>query len=490
MKKCLSLVLVLALALGLMSVPAALAEEPITITIGVQALGNGFPADKKDDFVYQTILDRTGVAVEVVMIDDYYTGLNVRLAGGTAPDLFEVDADNMRIYAAQDLIKDLTECKEEIRPVLDYLGPEYDNYTLYVEDRLFALPRAAAVTNRYFALYLREDWLTSYGLAAPTTVDELFDFCMTLKEKDPVGGGQTLPFGGTGWRTLDIIANPYDVALGNYLIVRDGQVTNTLLQPGMKDALTMVKKFWDNGLIDPDIFVKSAAKEHMLAARVGAGSIEWSNILKASYIAQTAAVDPNAKWTWLDPLKNVDGSEGVYGIDDYTSNACNKYVVNADISDEKLAAIFKVLNYMATDEGIMLAYVGLEGEHWTYDESGKVAVDAERVSEVNYTHTYQLIGRNDPVYLEIKFPEAAEVIAHGQQIARFQIFTDTVVVPETYYIDDLKTYVDAQLLAFIKGDRPIEEYDAFVEELYSVYDFQTYMDLAAEQLVAMGLAEK
>lgn len=490
MKKFFSMVLALSLLLGLMSFPAALAEEPIHITVGVSGLANGFPTEKEKDFVYQTILDRTGVAVDLVLIDDYYTALNVRLTGGTAPDMFEADADNMRVYAAQDLIKDLTDVKEGFRPVLDYLGPEYDNYTMYVEDRLYALPRAAAIVNRYFSLYVRQDWIDAYGLTVPTTVDELFDYCMAVKEKDAAGNGQTIPFGGDGWRALNVIANPYDVAFGNQVIIRDGQVTNSLLQPGMKDALAMAKKFWDAGLVDPDLFSKSVAKEHLLAARVGAGSIEWSNLFKASYVKQTKEVNPDAEYIWVNPLKNIDGSDGVYGIDDYTSNACNKYVVNADISDEKLEAIFKVLNYMATDEGVMLAYVGLEGEHWNYDENGMVAPDAERAGEVNYTHTYQLIGRNDPVYLEIKFPEAAEVVAHGQEIPRYIVYNDTIVVPDSFYLEDLTTYVNAQLTAFIKGDRSIDEYDTFIDELYSVYDLQTYMDIAAEQLIEMGLAEK
>jgi len=55
---------------------------------------------------------------------------------------------------------------------------------------------------------------------------------------------------------------------------------------------------------------------------------------------------------------------------------------------------------------------------------------------------------------------------------------------------DLEAYVNDQLIAFIQGERPIDEYDAFVQELYDVYDFQRYMDIAAEQLIAMDLANK
>ena len=62
-------------------------------------------------------------------------------------------------------------------------------------------------------------------------------------------------------------------------------------------------------------------------------------------------------------------------------------------------------------------------------------------------------------------------------------------VPTDLYLEDMEAYVQDQLIAFIQGERPIEEYDAFVQELYDIYNFGAYMDLAAEQLTDMGLAK-
>lgn len=468
------------------SVPA----EPVKLTIGVASLNNGFPDDKAKDFVYQTILERTGVDVEFVVIDDYYTALNVRLTGNNAPDMFNSDREHIQVYAAQGLLKDLNDTKEKLKPVFDYLGSDYDNYTLYVDDHLYALPKQNALTSRYYTMHIRQDYLDAYGLETPTTVDELYNYCMTVKENDPVGGGQTIPFTGEGWKALDVLANPYDVAYGNHIIVRDGQVTNTLFQPGMKEALEVGKKFWDSGLVDPDIFTKKLAKEHTLAAFAGASAIEWSNVLKESYVKQIHDVNPDAEYVWTAPLKKADGTPGVYGRDDYNFNGGDKFVVNADITDEKLDAIVRLMNYLTTDEGVMLSYVGLENEHWSYDSNGKVVIDKEKQAETNYTSSYQLIGRNDPVYLTLKFPEAAEVIAFTTDMDRYIVYDKTITVPETYYLDDLNTYVNDQMIAFLKGERPISEYDAFIDELYSIYDLQTYMDIASSQLTEMGLAEK
>ena len=54
----------------------------------------------------------------------------------------------------------------------------------------------------------------------------------------------------------------------------------------------------------------------------------------------------------------------------------------------------------------------------------------------------------------------------------------------------MENYVKAQMLAFIKGERPISEYETFVQELNDNYAFADYMKLATEQLVEQGLANE
>ncbi len=56
----------------------------------------------------------------------------------------------------------------------------------------------------------------------------------------------------------------------------------------------------------------------------------------------------------------------------------------------------------------------------------------------------------------------------------------------------MEDYVKTQLIAFFKGDRELSEaeYGKFMDELYNIYDFQTYMDIATKQLVDQGLANE
>ena len=61
-------------------------------------------------------------------------------------------------------------------------------------------------------------------------------------------------------RSLDPSVPVTTLGVGSNVIIRDGEVTNALLQPRMTEALTMVKKFFDAGIVDPDLFSNSAAK--------------------------------------------------------------------------------------------------------------------------------------------------------------------------------------------------------------------------------------
>ncbi len=465
--------------------------DPISITMGVSSLNKGWPESTEEDFAHQAILDKLNIDVQFIPIDEYYTSLNVQLTGGTAPDFFEVNYRNMKSYAEQGLIRSLQDWKDDLAPVFEYLGPDFDNFTLYVDDEMYALPNANAVSSRYYLIYARQDFLDALGMEAPTTVDELFDFCQAASSKNLSGQGNTIGLGGKDWYPYNMIASTYGVHLGNYIILNDeGKVDNMLFNPHMEEALTAVKRFNDAGLIDPDAFNAGVGTEHMQNGLTAIGATQWVSLSKKTYMHILTDVKPDAYWSFPQPLKsNIGDGIEPFGMVDYNYNNGAKFVANETTSDEKIDALVRLANYLATDEGKMLSWMGIQGTHWDYDESGTPVTIEGQEGKINYLATYQIIGRNDPEYLAVKFPEASEPVAIGQEMARVTKYNDTLDIPDTFYYDDMNTYVNDQLLAFVKGDRPISEYRDFIQELYDVYDMQTYLDLATEQLTAMGIVK-
>ena len=110
MKKWICCLLTLALCLPL----AAVAEAEEEMTIVLFRSGNGMPAPE-DDVILPGIEEALGVNVEWnVITAEYDTQLNVRLAGGNVPDIFEVPYLMAPTYARQGLLLD-------IEPYLDQM---------------------------------------------------------------------------------------------------------------------------------------------------------------------------------------------------------------------------------------------------------------------------------------------------------------------------------------------------------------------------------
>ena len=490
-KRTLSLILCAVLALCCLAASAA-AEAPIEITVAMNGTPTGWPASEDENFIQQQILEKTGVRFVMSPLDNYAQTLNLLVANDDAPDMFIVNADTMRTYAAQDMLLDLTPYKETgLKCIFDKFGDSVDTPYLYYNDRMYMIPTNDYQDNAYYTMYFRQDWADKLNLQAPTTVEGLFEFCSAIAAADLDQNGQKDTIGFTGWgiNGLSAITAPYDVVLGNYVIIRDGKVTNSLLQPRMVEALEMCKKFFDEGLLDPDMFSSnSQVKAHVIACNTAVAAMPWSNILKAAYVAQYKEVNPEADYTWIGALSQ--GGDPCYGVAKYDKYAGDHAVINADVTDKELEAIFKVLEYMCTEEGMMLVYAGVENEHWTRNEDGSIALVPGADKLTNYTHMYQLLGRNDAFYLQVKFPEASEATAFGLATPRYIYYNTSVVLPDDFNLADMENYVKTQMLAFIKGERPISEYETFVQELNDNYAFADYMKLATEQLVEQGLANE
>lgn len=486
--------LMLAIMMVLSMAAFASAEEPIRIVCYTNTNAGGFPADLESNYCYQQILDRTGVGFEVIYLDEFEIALNARIMGGDDWDMAAMaTASDLVTYASQEMLLPLTDYADELKVIYDTYGYDTDIPSLYYDGVQYGIPAAKAISDYYDLILVRKDINDKYNLTTPTTVPELFDYCMAIKEIDinEDGADNTIAF--TGWTGNDgfsAITAPFGVYLGNKVILdAEGKASNTLLAPRVKEALEWVKKFWDAGLVDAEVFTtNSNVKANVVSCNVGVAAMPWSNILKAKYVADYKAVKPDAEYTWIGALTDGQGGAPAYSIAENEKYTGTKFAINVDCPEEKIEAIWKVLHYFCTDEGMMLVYQGQENVHWVYDENGDVQV-TDKAAEANFVHAYQLLGRYDAFYLAAKFPEAKEAVAFGLETPKLIVYNGNVVCPEDYNLADLDSYINEQLIAFIKGERALDDWDAFIKELYDAYDFQTWLDICEEQLQAAGLAK-
>jgi len=491
MKKLVSLLLVAMMALSFIP---AMADEPVEIIVACKSLGNGWPAALEDDFVYQKILEETGVAWKLTLVDDYWAAMGQRIAGDDIPDVFFIDSDHQYDYCEEEVLLNLDPYLDnELKDVMAFLGdtnlaPYLINGSLYSIPRLYVTGTGTG-TKSQWGLQVRKDWLEAMKLEAPTDIHSLYNVAKAFSEQDPDGNGIDDTYGisgGSGIRGFHIIGMCFDFAFDNYIVERDGKITNSLLSPGAVQALEWAKKFVDEGLMDPDIMTTTGTN-NAIAGKVGLHCISWPGMNKQYALDNIAAVNPNAYWDVIGPLNNeLGGEDYMYPYDGVGGG--DSYALCADLADEpeKLEAVFKVLNYLATDEGSYLVMFGLEGEHWNMVDGKPVMT--ERAGEANYISTYQIYSRIEMPYLQAKFPEAERAFSYTMSINQYKYLNSLVVPPEGMFLNEMNSYITTQLTAFVYGDRPIsqEEYDKFLKELDDMYGFNAYMESATEQLNAYG----
>ena len=197
MKKIISLLLVLAMALTLVAcgakeeapaateapkaeapaaeAPAASAEK-VEVTMIAAQYGNE-TADWWANFVkeFNAANPTINLTVDVVSWNDIYTVVNTRVANGQAPDLLNIDV--FADFQADGLLL----------PAVDWVSEE--TYAKFfpsflaesvVDDVVWAVPDLASAR----ALYYNKDILDAAGVAVPTTWEELKAACEAIKAYD------------------------------------------------------------------------------------------------------------------------------------------------------------------------------------------------------------------------------------------------------------------------------------------------------------------
>ena len=193
MKKIISLLLVLAMALTLVACggkteapaetqaaaaapEAPAAAEKIEVTMIAAQYGNETAAWWAD-FVakFNAANEDINLVVDVVSWNDIYTVVNTRVANGQAPDLLNIDvfadfvADDL-LLPAEDWVSEATYAK---------FFPSFLAESV-VDGTVWAVPDLASAR----ALYYNKDILEAAGVAVPTTWEELKAACEAIKAYD------------------------------------------------------------------------------------------------------------------------------------------------------------------------------------------------------------------------------------------------------------------------------------------------------------------
>ncbi|WP_274653634.1 extracellular solute-binding protein [Paenibacillus humicola] len=458
------------------------------VKLDIIETGNNLPTPDKD-YIKEALDKALGTDLNLTVYasaDDYKNQLNVRLASGNSPDLFQVpDRASLKQFAQQGLLLDLTPYMEQLQPVKSFIGDESLKKTT-IDGKIYAIPKAPNIP--YNTYWIRKDWLDKLGLQPPQTIDEFLNVVKAFAEKDPDGNGKKDTIGLTGSKlsTFSPIFGAFGVGDPNTFYVKDGKLVNSLYDPAMKDALAFIKKLNDTGAVDPEIMANTGLQHQEKAIKGQAGIvwIDWPNMSKDQFTEQIKKVNPNADWIQLAPPKgpggqydgpfDIGGTSGIYAI----PKALEK-------NKDKLQKVLDLLNYVSGKEGSMLVQYGIAGKHYNL-EGDKVVPTDLMAKEGGFTWLYQFTGRPEMSYLQTKFAPQAKYIEFANSQPRIQILNGFLTNPDGFNPADATRFIEENLVQFIYGKAPLDGYDNFLKTLETSMNFKTYMDDSMKQLQDLG----
>ena len=339
--------------------------------------------------------------------------------------------------------------------------------------------------------FVRTDYLEKVGMEIPETYDELdavlraFQSELGLTEPlmavaglvhtsnalvsgfDVWGGFATFPFN----------ADPY------YCV--DGEVKFGIIEPGYKEYMEMFTGYYADGIISPDFLAKNTNPMDFIGTISSGttGVFFGETNMVPNYIAQGQSIDPDFAIAPLAPITKNAGDVTHFAT---TTSPISGRVAGISISTAEcdLEGLAKYLDFFFTYEGSLLSAMGVEG-----NEDGSYIIDDN--GDLQYSEYWNTCGLNEmekPTYfiysvMPMLCPETPSSYSMDLQFecaptwdknadSAWVMPTVSMTADETDEYNaiyaDIRTTLEENLTKFAVGERPMSEWDAFVQELYDL----------------------
>jgi putative aldouronate transport system substrate-binding protein len=450
--------LVLALALAAGTVFADGAPEQVTPRTITFVANNLIGEAMGLDAIIERFYELTGVELKVIIPphQQYKEKLQVMAASGDLPDVWQVWTP-----------LDLTFAREGVNiPLDDYIAEsknirridKHHFLPFTVDGKIYGIPfngGGGTVT------YVRQDWLDNLGMEAPTTLNEFIEVAKAFNFEDPDRNGKDDT---VGYSSIASGVSPYywptmlQGAVPDF-VLKDGKWIDGFTQPDMKEAIERIRKGYNDGWIDPEIFTNSTGVcrdkfTHGVTGYFSYWSGAWGPVLQQR---TEASCGEKTNVVALDPI----------GKTNYWNRPSVPQCITVKAEDPKF--VFDTLLDRMWDQGEMefLFIHGVEGVHWEVKNGKYVKLPRLDNPELLFTKTYihpeltLLPLKNEPFEFDPRL--FASEAARQKNIKQFYIPSGGDVYAKN--VGDLGALRSEVFAKIIAGDMTLEEGYKYYNEM-------------------------
>lgn len=323
----------------------------------------------------------------------------------------------------------------------------------------------------YIGPILREDLLDDLKLDIPETIDEWYEILTAFRESGKV----KIPMGWShkGWDpTGDTFIGAYGI---NFDFSKDGnKVVYGPIDPRYKEFIKTFKKWYDEGLLDPDFATHNYFDNltpMLLTGDIGSlGMHLWEyrtyheTIIDGEKSSATLVAAPLPVLKKGDKYNFADSYHGING-GKYITTAC-KHPIEA----------VKLIDYLYTPEMTRIMNWGIEGITYNMVEGKPQRSPEMEENHMEMTYRYTSMefrgivdwDQNDTQY---PFPvqhQAWDLWSKASiqgKLPQGRTQTDEENAKYGSIMTEIEAYVDEMFLKFMMGLEPIEKFDEYVDQV-------------------------
>ncbi len=431
----------------------------------------------------QAMREKTGVQVKYIHppIGQEDETFNLMLASNDLPDIVESMVSSM--FGGVDsklrdrVVLPLNDFMDDYAPALSEYLKQHPNIDREVKLDDGTYPCFPFIRGDKSLLIssgpvVRQDWLDELGLDTPRTIDEWEKTLTAFKDKK----GALAPFSCT---TIPVLFQFVGSDYGFY--ISDNTVKFSPLEPEFKTALETLRRWYENGLLDPNYTLTDHAmlSSNILNGLTGATHTGGGAGLGRWIVSST---NPDFKLAGVEmPLNQHNEPSEFASISNYfwgygaiVTTAC-KY--------PELAV--KYMDYSYTTAGSMLNNFGIEGESYKMIDDFPTYTDVimhnSNGLSVNYAMAnYMRSYSSGPFVQDARYiTQYYNLDEQKQALKEWEKGVDAALertLPNLSLLNDetseyselytkLSKYIEESVTEFISGTKPMSEFNNFIDHL-------------------------
>ena len=356
--------------------------------------------------------------------------------------------------------------------------------------------------NHEYLLWIRQDWLDKLDLQAPKTIEELEGVLERFKNDNPDGlqPSEVVPLSIGSKNKLNTwmgdpswIFGAYGTLPEQWNVADDGSLEYGSINVGMKQGLQTLSEWHAKGYISKEMALRDESEISLPAVAGTAGIIPGPYWMGGWPLSDTKKNVPDAIWkpysipTGADGMAMRHGTQFTNGVTliskdmkhpealfTYQNYMFANYA-NPRSGSEFDYGLFKNYDYDLAEDGSLVRWDEIPGGHvdavhYLLVRNGARIPDAQMKALMNLADgaepTTRLEREVDSAY-GLETPEAASVMLSQEAISFKNMYTGPPTETMNAKLDYLNKIELKLFNEIIYGDKPVNAFDAFVEQWQS-----------------------